>query len=144
MHAVVTATIQADPAPVWDVVADLATWPRWLDVVTRAVPDGDGAWRARLGLRVGPLDLGYDVRMVLVEAARPGRLRFERVEADGQDDHSAVVLDVTLARTGEATVITLEATVDKRIPLLDLDRELRRRASRSVARLEEVVRTTPR
>ena len=144
MHAAVTATVRAEPGEVWDVVADLATWPLWLDVVTRAVPDGDGAWRARLGFRVGPVDLGYDVRMVLVEAVRPGRLRFERVEVDGRDDHSAVTLDVTLARTGEVTEITLDATVAKRILLLDLGRELRRRSSRSVARLEEVVRTTPR
>lgn len=139
-----TATVDAHPDQVWAAVSDLGTWPRWLDVVTRAVPDGDRAWRVRLGLRLGPLDLGYDVRMATVEAVRPGRLRFERDEADGRDDHSPVVLDVSLARSGEATAVTLEVTVDKRIPLLDLGRELRRRASRSVARLEEVVRTSPR
>ena len=39
---------------VWAVIADLSTYPRWLEIVPRADPDDDGGWtvdlRGRLGL----------------------------------------------------------------------------------------------
>jgi hypothetical protein len=113
------------------VVGDLATWPLWLDVVRRAVPAGADAWAVRLGLRLGPLEVGRDLRM-----KRVGPLRFERDEPG----HSAVVIDVDLRPARDAEVeLTLVLRIEKRIPLVDLGRELRRRAGEATGRLQALV-----
>jgi hypothetical protein len=125
------------------VVADLTTWPSWLDVVTDAVADGPAAWRTRLGLRLGPVSFGRAVRLALVGDA-PDALRFERVETDGRTDHSPVVLDVALADLGDGTVaLDLDVLVGKRVPLLDLQKELDRRARRATERLQALVDARP-
>jgi hypothetical protein len=116
-------------------VADLGTWPRWSDVVVRAVPDEYGAWRVRLGLKVGPLALGWDVRMARV-VDDPLHLRFERVERDGRHDHSAVVIDVAVTPFPTFVRLDLSLLVEKRVPFVDLQRELDRRAARTVAALQ--------
>jgi hypothetical protein len=143
VRAEAETVLQAPPDRVFAVLSDLGTWPAWLDVVTRAEPDGPLAWRVRLGLSLGPAAIGYDVRMVRVTAP-PGpesrdRLRFERDEGDGRDDHSMVVIDVRLVATGARTTATLMLEIDKRIPLLDLQRQLDRRAARATRRLQELL-----
>ena len=137
MRAEAETVLQATPDRVFAVLADLATWPAWLDVVARAEPDGTRAWRVRLGLSFGPASVGYDVRMVRVTASpapdgreQTDRLRFERDEGDGRDDHSMVVIDVGLLVATWRTTATLMLAIDKRIPLLDLQRQLDRRAAR--------------
>lgn len=142
MRAEARFPVAATAAEIEAVVADLATWPRWLDVVSRAVPLGDGdvpAWRARLGLRLGPLDLGRDLRMVRVDAGL-GRLRFVRDEGDGRP-HSAVELDVRFEQADgpAATVVELSVALEKKVPLLDLQRELDRRGPRAVRSLEAII-----
>lgn len=139
MRATAAADVRGEPARVVAVLADLGTWPRWLDVVLQATPEPGtvAAWRARLGLRVGPVALGYDVRLVRT-VADPAHLRFERRELDGAE-HSPVVLDVRLAPAGDAVHVRLDAEIAKRIPLLDLQRELDRRGPGAVAKLEALV-----
>jgi hypothetical protein len=141
--------LEAGPNRVFAVLADLGTWPAWLDVVVRAEPDGEAAWRVRLGLSFGPASVGYDVRMVRVPAAPvpndPGgrehcdSLRFERDESDGRKDHSMVVIDVRLVATGAVTTATLTLEIDKRIPMLDLQRQLDRRIARATRRLQRLL-----
>jgi hypothetical protein len=179
VRAETETVLEAAPSQVVAVLADLATWPAWLDVVVRAEPDGRGAWRVRLGLSFGRASVGYDVRMVRVTAP-PGlvgpeghkqspagseghkqspagseghnqspagseghkqsaRLRFERDEADGRDGHSMVVIDVGLVSTGARTTATLRIEIDKRIPLLDLQRQLDRRAEGATRRLQRLL-----
>ena len=143
MRANAEALLEAEPARAFAVLADLATWPAWLDVVARAVPDGvdsDGvaAWRVRLGLSLGPASVGYDVRMVRV-IALPEQVRFERHESDGRTDHSSVVIDVRLVETGGLTRATVSLAIDKRIPMLDLQRQLDRRAARATPRLQRLL-----
>ena len=141
VHAVSRVRLRADPAAVRAVLADLSTWPEWLDVVTASQPEPGGrppAWKTRLGFKVGPVELGTDVRLELVEDS-PRHLRFERREDDGRDDHSVVVLDVTLDPDGEAVDVGLEVVVGKQIPFLDLQRELDRRRERTVVALQELV-----
>ena len=140
--------LEAGPDRVFAVLADLGTWPAWLDVVVRAEPDGEGAWRVRLGLSFGPASVGYDVRMVRVPAPVPndpgGRehcasLRFERDESDGRKDHSMVVIDVRLVATGMVTRATLTLEIDKRIPMLGLQRQLDRRTARATRQLQRLL-----
>ena len=83
------------------VVADLGTYPDWLDIVSSAEPvaatDGDAgaAWDIVLRAAIGPLRRSKRLRMVrTVEEDR--HLRFERRELDGRS-HSAWVLEATLA-----------------------------------------------
>ena len=76
------------------VMADLATYPNWLDLVHRAEPaptassQGDGdqappAWTVTLRARIGPLARSKRLRMV--RTVDDGRLvRFERRELDGR------------------------------------------------------------
>lgn len=102
-------------------------------MVRVAEPLEEGVWRVRLGLRVGPLDVGRDLRM-----RRVAPLRFERDEPG----HSAVVIEVAIEDTtspADEVGLTLSVRIDKRIPLLDLRRELSRRSSESVRRLQVLV-----
>lgn len=141
VRATASARLHAEPADVFAVLADLTTWPRWLDVVTRAVPAGAGAWRVRLGVRAGPLHLGRDVRLVATTVDPPSRLVVERAELDGRDDHSPIELAVDLAAAGTATDVVLEAFVGKRLPFVDLQGEIARRGGAALERLERLVRT---
>lgn len=130
------------------VIADLTTWPRWLDVVTRAVVDdggggGERAWRVRLGVKLGPIDLGRDVRLVATTCDPPTRLVAERAELDGRDDHSPIELAVDVAPVAlggtVASAVTLSALVGKRLPFLDLQGEIERRGPAALRALERLV-----
>jgi hypothetical protein len=144
VRAEAEAVLEAEPRRVFAVLADLATWPAWLDVVTRAEPDGadaDGvvAWRVRLGLALGPVSVGYDVRMARVITDPGERVRFERDERDNRSDHSMVVIDVRLMATGDLTRATVSIEIEKRIPMLDLQQQLDRRAARATRRLQRLL-----
>jgi hypothetical protein len=67
------------------------------------------------------------------------RLRFERRERDGRHDHSAVVIDVAVTPFPTFVRIDLSLVVDKRLPFVDLQRELDRRSTRTVAALTALV-----
>jgi hypothetical protein len=81
------------------VVADLGTYPRWLEIVASAEPsapaagDAGPAWDVVLRASVGPLRRSKRLRMVrTVDDDRA--VRFERSELDGRS-HSDWVLDAT-------------------------------------------------
>ena len=75
-------------------VRDLATYPQWLGIVERVVPDPDtpGVWSVDLRGRLGPLARSKRLRMEQVEEVAGRRVRFERRELDGRR-HSAWVLE---------------------------------------------------
>ena len=87
------------PDELYGWVEDLAGYPRWLEIVTRAEPlagDGDGrpAWAVDLRGRLGPL--ARSKRLRKVRTVHDGRVvRFERAELDGRA-HSPWVLDATV------------------------------------------------
>src|SRR5262245_16736749 len=77
---------------------DLATYPSWLSIVSRAEPDGAGepsVWTVDLRGRLGPLARSKRLRMVRTIDDGPRHCRFERRELDGRD-HSSWVLDVEI------------------------------------------------
>jgi carbon monoxide dehydrogenase subunit G len=146
VRASASARLSAAPGAVFAVIADLTTWPRWLDVVTRVTPDGERAWRVRLGVKLGPVDLGRDVRLVATTFDEPARVVVEREELDGLPDHSPIeiavdVVAVTDAGDGvAASDVTLAAHVGKRLPFVDLQGEIERRGPAALRALERIVR----
>lgn len=145
VRASASARLAATPDAVFAVIADLATWPRWLDVVTRVTPDGDveRAWRVRLGVKLGPIDLGRDVRLVATTFDAPARFVVERAELDGRDDHSPIEIAVGVVPAADdpgASEVTLAAHVGKRLPFVDLQGEIERRGPAALRGLERLVR----
>jgi hypothetical protein len=86
-------------------VEDLAGYPSWLSIVTRAEPvpaevgdvgPGSGpAWSVELRGRIGPLARSKRLRMVRTRHDRGRVVRFERRETDGRH-HAPWVLDATV------------------------------------------------
>jgi hypothetical protein len=96
----VTAEMEttAEPEALYRWIDDLALYPRWLGLVSRAEPatphpDDEGpAWSIDLRGRLGPLARAKRLRMVRTVHDEPRRVTFERRQNDGRD-HSAWVLD---------------------------------------------------
>lgn len=80
------------PAELFTWVAELDCYPRWLEIVSRAVPanspPGPGeigpAWTVDLRGRLGPLARTKRLRMVRTAYEPPQFARFERAELDGR------------------------------------------------------------
>jgi hypothetical protein len=87
----------ADPDVLFAWVDDLARYPEWLGLVSRAQPaephgDDEGpAWSIDLRARLGPLARAKRLRMVRTAHEVPHRATFERREHDGRE-HSPWVL----------------------------------------------------
>ena len=88
------------PARVWQVVSDLRTYPRWLDIVARVEDVADGSWTVDLRGRLGPFARSKRLRMVRAEAMEPSVVVFERQELDGRE-HSPWVLRAEVADHGD-------------------------------------------
>lgn len=92
-----SAKTVAGPGELFDVVADLGTYPDWLDVVSQVEPgDEPETWVVTLRARIGPLARSKRLRMERVthhrgEAGQPSMVRFERREIDGRN-HSDWIL----------------------------------------------------
>jgi len=100
----VTAQLTAPCAPdvLFQYVADLGSYPEWLDIVPRAVPEGgdagdgvEAAWVVDLRGRLGPFARSKRLRMVRTEERAPTTVVFERRERDGRS-HSRWMLRATI------------------------------------------------
>lgn len=106
----VTAELVAPCSPevLFDLLADLATYPEWLDIVARAVPaeghpdDEGAAWSVDLRGRLGPLARSKRLRMVRTVRDAPREVRFERREHDGRR-HSPWVLQARVAEAADGS-----------------------------------------
>jgi uncharacterized protein YndB with AHSA1/START domain len=98
----VTAHLDAPhpAADVWAVVSDLATYPRWLDIVPRVDAAEDGSWTIDLRGRLGPFARTKRLRMVRTAIDEPTLVVFERQERDGRD-HSPWVLRAEVEAVGD-------------------------------------------
>lgn len=140
MHLEAVTGVPASPGRAWADLADLAGYPQWLSIVLAADraephPDDPGpAWDVDLGAHIGPFTRSKRVRMARTVADPPRRVRFERLEHDG-GNHSAWVLDVTVAASGKGSEVAV--TLDHSgldVPFLEpLLREEARRAGRRLA-----------
>lgn len=137
----------ADPQRLFDIVADLGTYPDWLDIVPTAEPaaadDGDPgpAWMVDLRAQVGPLRRSKRLRMVRSEHVGPERAVFERRELDDRS-HSRWVLTADVHKESDGGPCLLRMGLHYGgslwVPLLDrlLADEIERSRVRLLAVLE--------
>ena len=108
------ATLDAPCSPevLFAQVDDLARYPAWLGIVTRADSaagvDGDPgpAWVVDLRARLGPLARSKRLRMVRAECTPFTAVRFERREDDGRS-HAPWLLEAEVAPTGEGSWLAM-------------------------------------
>lgn len=111
----VTATLDAPcpPDELFEWVDDLARYPRWLDIVSRAEAvdgiDGDPgpAWSVDLRGRLGRLARSKRLRMVRAELDAPHLVAFHRREDDGRS-HSAWELRAEVDAHGTGSRLTMD------------------------------------
>jgi len=148
----VTASLEAavQRHELFEVVSDLGTYPRWLDIVPRAdvvatVPgDAGPAWSVDLRGQLGPLRRSKRLRMVRTGAAPDDLVVFERRELDDRS-HSDWVLRARIADgTAPGTsVLTMELHYGGSMWMPMLDRLLADEIERSRGRLLEVLGVAP-
>lgn len=104
----VTANLDAPVAPgeLFPWIEDLGTYPRWLDIVPRAVADGEGGWLVDLRGRLGPFARSKRLRMVRTDHEAPRRVAFERKERDGRA-HSPWVLTASIEPVDGGSRLTM-------------------------------------
>ena len=127
--------LAAPAAAVFPVVSDLATYPSWLGIVHRVVPDEQDGWDVDIGARVGFLSRSKRVRMERTVCDEPERVRWERRELDGRP-HPAWVLAATLTEE----LLTMHLSYDGGMPLPGIELLLREEVRRAGPRLAEMVR----
>ncbi len=142
MQRTIAADLQAPASRVRAVLADLTTYPHWLDIVPRVEPaepaagDAGPAWWVTLRARMGPLARSKRLRMVrTLEDA--GQLRFERAEIDGRR-HAGWTLDATIEGDRPCSVVVV-LRYDGRLWSAALDAVLGSQADDGVPRLEALV-----
>ena len=133
----------ADAPAVHAVVADLATYPSWLDIVAKssvveAAPgETEPAWLIDLRGQMGPLRRTKRLRMVRV-LDEANHVRFERRELDGRK-HSAWTLSAEIAPAEHGVLLTMRLHYGGNLWLPVLDRLLSDEIERSAPRLAALV-----
>lgn len=141
VHVDASLVTDATPEAVYSVVADLDTYPDWLDIVAACsrVEGEDHVWLVDLRAQLGPLRRTKRLRMQRTVAEAPERVRFERREVDGRS-HSAWVMDARVAPIdADRTELTVSLSYGGSLWVPVLDRILADEITRSRTRLARVV-----
>lgn len=144
MHRTATTVTVADPADLFTIVADLGTYPEWMDLVSRSEPapaqpgDQGPAWLVTLRARVGPFARSKRLRMVRTVHQPTDRVRFERHEVDGRQ-HSSWVLDTTVGDAPAGSEVTMSLRYDGSMWSGLLDAVLGSQIETAIPRLQEHV-----
>ena len=141
MDVVATLDAPHPPERVFAVVADLTTYPSWLEIVPKAVPQDDGSWQVDLRGRLGPFARSKRLRMVRTTADAPATAVFERQELDGRQ-HSPWVLRAEVAPNDGGSSLTMRLHYGGSLWGPVLERLLGDTIERSRGRLLEVLSTT--
>lgn len=142
MDVVAELTAPCGPDELYRWVEDLGTYPRWLEIVTRAEPLGEEvtgapAWAVDLRGRLGPLARSKRLRMV--RTVHDGRVaRFERAELDGRS-HSPWILDAEVGSDGDGARLRMHLHYGGALFGPVLERVLRDEIERSRGRLLDLV-----
>ncbi len=145
MQRTVRASTSAPPSRLFGVVADLSTYPAWLDLVRAVEPapadDGDPGPAHLVTLRatVGPLARSKRLRMVRSIFEPERAVRFERRELDGRD-HAPWTLDLVVepAGTGGSEVV-MDLRYGGQLWGRALDAVLGRQVEQGTQRLRDLV-----
>ena len=141
MDLTASAPLGAAPDRVFAELSDLGTYPAWLGIVhgaeeAEADPRDPGpAWFVDLGVAIGPIKRTKRVRMVRTERVAPARVRFERLEHDGEE-HSAWVLTAAVEKIGAGSLLTMDLHYGGAPSLPGVDMLLREEVRRAGGRLE--------
>lgn len=126
------------PTELFAWVSDLARYPEWLEIVTRAVPLDAGSWAVDLRGKLGPLARTKRLRMVRTTLVEPAEVVFEREEVDGRD-HSAWRLQAAVAPHDEGARLVMHLSYDGGLFQPVVERVLRDEIERSRHRLLALV-----
>jgi carbon monoxide dehydrogenase subunit G len=111
MEITSTARIAAPLDKVWDILQDIPRVSKCLPGAEITETVDDHTWKAKVGLKVGPLSVGYNAtitRESLDPVTHSAKMRVDAVDAKGRGTANAVVS--TSARAdGDATVIDVVA-----------------------------------
>lgn len=143
----ITADLLTDVSAeaLYTVVSNLATYPQWLDIVSRAEPvvpvdsDDGPAWSIDLRGQLGPLRRSKRLRMVRTVGESPRAVRFERRELDGRE-HSPWTLAGTISPATEGTRVQMSLHYGGTLWIPLLDRVLRDEIERCRPRLVAAAR----
>jgi uncharacterized protein YndB with AHSA1/START domain len=147
VDVVATLETDAEPAVLFRVVADLGTYPRWLDIVPRADPrepapgDPGPAWSVDLRGQLGPLRRSKRVRMVRSRHEPAHLVAFTRRELDGRD-HSEWTLEGRIGTSAGTTRLEMRLHYGGTLWVPMLDRVLSDEIERSRPRLLELLAGT--
>ena len=136
----------ADTLFAW--LEDLASYPRWLDIVARAEPvdaagdDPGPAWLVDLRGRLGPLARTKRLRMVRTVHDPGAAVAFERRELDGRQ-HSPWVLRAAIVDNGDQRHLEMHLHYGGGLFGGVLERLLRDEIKRSRHRLQDLVTSGP-
>lgn len=138
LHAEVVAPCRPDQ--LWTWVDDLARYPSWLEIVTRAeaIEGPDPAWSVDLRGRLGPLARSKRLRMVRTVHEPGSHARFERAELDGRQ-HSPWVLDAEVMPHDDGARLAMGLHYGGSLFGPVLERVLREEIDRSRVRLLDLV-----
>jgi hypothetical protein len=119
-----TVDIDAEPARLFSIVSDLASYADWLDIVDRVEPErpagatdpgaGPEAWTVTLRATLGPLARSKRLRMIRAVSEAPHRVRFERQERDGRQ-HAPWTLESTVEPVGGGSALTMSLAYGGRL-----------------------------
>jgi len=145
MQRTIRADLDASAEDVFATLADLSTYPGWLEIVIDARPappasaDPGPAWFVTLRAQVGPFSRSKRLRMVRNNQKPHSAIRFVRSEVDGRR-HSNWTLDVTTAGD-HPCALCVELRYEGRLWTAPLEAILGSEATGAVPRLEGLVRS---
>ncbi len=126
------------PADLFAWVDDLARYPQWLSIVTRAEPDGDGGWMVDLRGRLGPLARSKRLRMARTVLEPEHLAVFERAERDVRH-HAAWILRAEVTPAPAGSHLEMQLHYGGSLWGSVIERLLRDEIEQSRARLLELV-----
>jgi hypothetical protein len=147
MEQVASVTVAASPAVVFPELDDLARYPAWTDLVSRAEPEVGGtddgpAWAVDLRGHVGPLARSKRLRMVRRRHDPPTSVVFERAEADGRS-HAPWTLSADVVEVAAGSRVTVSFRYGGRLWGPVVERLLGDEIERSKLRLANLVEGSP-
>lgn len=143
MDQIFTAETNVAAEQLYDIVADLDTFPRWMPLVNKTERVGpEPAWIVTLKAQIGPLARAKRLRMVRTEADGQ-QVRFDRQELDGRT-HAPWTLSAAVKATGDATSsVTIELHYGGSMWTGPLEAVLNRSAADATASLNAYVDQLP-